>query len=100
MAPEEHVTVGIVGGGIAGLTLANILEQSGISYVLWEARDEIAPQEGAGIGLMPNGLRILDQIGLIRDVEEYAVPHDCWEYRDGDGTLYNTLAAMRSFPDM
>ncbi|GME23337.1 Monooxygenase FAD-binding protein [Neofusicoccum parvum] len=100
MSSQEHVTVGIVGGGIAGLTLANILEQSGISYILWEARDEIAPPEGASLGLMPNGLRILDQLGLIDELEEYAVPHDCWEYRDGEGTLFNTLTAMRSYPEL
>lgn len=100
MATEQHVTVGIIGGGIAGLTLANILEQAGISYVLWEAKSEIAPAEGASIGLMPNGLRILDQIGLLQDVEQYAVPHHSWEYRDSDGTLLNTLNAMSSYPDL
>lgn len=100
MASEQRVTVGIIGGGPAGLTLANMLEQSGISYTLFEARDDIAPPEGASLGLMPNGLRILDQIGLIDEVEEYAVAHDYWELRDGNGTLYNTLHAMRSYPDM
>ncbi|OJD35345.1 fad binding domain protein [Diplodia corticola] len=100
MATEQHVTVGIIGGGPAGLTLANILEQADISYTLFEARDDIAPPEGASLGLMPNGLRILDQIGLIDEVEEYAVAHDYWEYRDGNGTLYNTLHAMRSYPDI
>ncbi|KAB2580891.1 FAD-dependent monooxygenase bik2 [Lasiodiplodia theobromae] len=100
MASEQRVTVGIIGGGPAGLTLANMLEQSGISYTLFEARDDIAPPEGASLGLMPNGLRILDQIGLIDEVEEYAVAHDYWELRDGNGTLYNTLHAMRSYPDI
>ncbi|KAL1645480.1 hypothetical protein SLS58_003789 [Diplodia intermedia] len=100
MASEQRVTVGIIGGGPAGLTLANILEQSGISYTLFEARNDIAPPEGASLGLMPNGLRILDQIGLIDEVEEYAVAHDYWEYRDGNGTLYNTLHAMRSYPEI
>lgn len=56
-------TVLIVGGSVAGLTLANMLEKFGVHYILLEAYDEIAPQVGASIGLMANGLRILDQLG-------------------------------------
>lgn len=53
----------IVGGSVTGLTLANILERLGIDFIVLEAYPEIAPQVGASIGLWPNGLRILDQIG-------------------------------------
>lgn len=53
----------IVGGSVAGLSLANMLERSGIDYVVLEARREIAPQLGASIGMLPNGLRILEQLG-------------------------------------
>ncbi|KAL1617791.1 hypothetical protein SLS54_007570 [Diplodia seriata] len=100
MSSESEVCVAIIGGGVAGLTLANILEQSSISYILWESQDQIAPPAGASIGLMPNGLRILDQIGVIDDVEEYKIPHDRWEHRDADGTLYHTVDAMRHFDEV
>lgn len=94
---QEHVTVGIVGGGIAGLTLANYLEQAGISYLLWERGTEIVAQVGASVGIMPNGLRILDQLGIVDKVEKYQIEHDRWEHRDGDdGTLYAATTAMRS----
>ncbi|KAG7054522.1 hypothetical protein JMJ77_0007002 [Colletotrichum scovillei] len=53
----------IVGGSVAGLALANMLEKFDIDYVVLEAYPEIAPQVGASIGLLPNGLRILDQLG-------------------------------------
>ncbi|THX67957.1 FAD/NAD(P)-binding domain-containing protein [Aureobasidium pullulans] len=53
----------VVGGGIAGLTLANALEQASIDYVLLKRRQEIAPQVGASIGIMSNGCRIMDQLG-------------------------------------
>lgn len=97
---DNHVSVAIIGGGVAGLTLANILEQAGISFTLWESQSQIAPPAGASIGLMPNGLRILDQIGVIDKVEQYSVPHGSWEHRDADGTLYCTLTALRSYPEM
>ncbi|RGP74466.1 hypothetical protein FLONG3_6025 [Fusarium longipes] len=53
----------IAGGGISGLALANMLEKAHIEFVLLESYDKIAPQVGASIGLQPNGLRILDQLG-------------------------------------
>lgn len=58
----------IAGGGIAGLTLANCLQHAGIDYVLLEARSVIAPQVGASIGMMPNGSRILDQLGCYDEI--------------------------------
>ncbi|KAE8138527.1 hypothetical protein BDV38DRAFT_281836 [Aspergillus pseudotamarii] len=98
MTYKDSVSVAIIGGGIAGMTLANILEQAGISYILWEAYHQVAPPAGASVGLMPNGLRVLDQIGILDEVEHYMVPHVDWEHRDGDGTLYCTQSALRLLP--
>ncbi|KAF6824067.1 FAD binding domain-containing protein [Colletotrichum plurivorum] len=65
---SKSFTVLISGGGIAGLTLANLLERVGIAYVILEAYSEIAPQVGASIGILPNGGRIYDQIGIYDDI--------------------------------
>lgn len=54
----------IVGGSVAGLTLAHMFERAKLDYVLLEARDTISPSIGASIVIMPNGARILDQLGL------------------------------------
>ncbi|KAK3987578.1 hypothetical protein QBC44DRAFT_399988 [Cladorrhinum sp. PSN332] len=62
----------IVGGGIAGLTLAKSLELLDIDYVLLESHRDIAPAVGASIGLQANGLRILDQIGCYDAIKEAA----------------------------
>ncbi|KAF4455187.1 hypothetical protein F53441_2425 [Fusarium austroafricanum] len=67
MASSEH-TVVIVGGSVAGLSLANMLEKRGIRYILLEAYDKIAPQIGASIGIHPSGLRILDQLGCAQEL--------------------------------
>ncbi|EOD44034.1 putative fad binding domain protein [Neofusicoccum parvum UCRNP2] len=40
-----------------------MLEKVGIDFVVLEAYPEIAPQVGASIGMLPNGLRVLDQLG-------------------------------------
>ncbi|THV96163.1 FAD/NAD(P)-binding domain-containing protein, partial [Aureobasidium pullulans] len=77
----------VVGGGIAGLTLANALEQASIDYVLLERRQEIAPQVGASIGIMSNGCRIMDQLGC-RDALYACVEPIQWIYdRDSAGEL-------------
>ncbi len=60
----------IVGGGIAGLTLANALEKAGFDYVLLERLEEIAPRVGAFVGITVNGLRILDQLGCYEAIED------------------------------
>ena len=72
MSPNQAFKVIVVGGGVAGLSLVNMLEKSNIDYLLLEAYDEIAPPTGAGIGLMPNGCFILDQLGLYDAVRETA----------------------------
>lgn len=62
----------IVGGSVSGLSLANMLEKFNIDYILLEAHPEIAPQLGASMGLLPGGLRILDQLGCYDRVRKMA----------------------------
>ncbi|KAJ5815880.1 hypothetical protein N7447_008113, partial [Penicillium robsamsonii] len=73
-AIESIMKVIIVGGSIAGLSLAHCLEKAKIDYVILEKKKEIAPQEGASIGIMPNGGRILEQLGLYDQIEELVEP--------------------------
>lgn len=64
----------IVGGGIAGLTLANALQHAHIDYLLLESKPVIDPPVGASIGLAPNGGRILDQLSCYEDIEKEIEP--------------------------
>lgn len=74
MAPSGDFRVIIGGGGIAGLTLANALEQAGVDYILLEARDKIDPQVGASIGIFATGGRIFDQLGCFERIAEETSP--------------------------
>ncbi|KAK1999781.1 FAD/NAD(P)-binding domain-containing protein [Colletotrichum falcatum] len=71
---EAKRQVVIVGGGITGLTLALMLQNLGVDYVLLEAYGTVTPNVGASIGLFPNGLRILDQLGCYADILAVAQP--------------------------
>ncbi|KAH7033741.1 FAD binding domain protein [Microdochium trichocladiopsis] len=72
MAAHKPFKVIIAGGGVAGLTLAQMFEKFDIDYVLLEAYQDITPPVGASIGLMPNGLLVLDQIGCYEAVRKVA----------------------------
>jgi 2-polyprenyl-6-methoxyphenol hydroxylase-like FAD-dependent oxidoreductase len=92
MATESPFKVIIVGGSIAGLTLAHCLSKAGIDYIVLEKRKQIAPQEGASIGILPHGGQILQQLGLFSLIEEQIEPlhtaHQCFP----DGFTNTTYA--------
>ncbi|VUC24516.1 unnamed protein product [Clonostachys rosea] len=84
---KDGFKVVIVGGGVGGLTLANMLEKFDIDYVILESHAEVAPQVGASIGMFPNGLRILDQIGCYQPIADLPCsPLRLNRLRDTDGT--------------
>lgn len=82
----------IVGGSVAGLSLALMLERNGIDFVILEAYGSIAPQVGASFGVLPNGFRILDQLGCYESVLKMAeYPMDTFHFRDSQGQPFWTF---------
>jgi 2-polyprenyl-6-methoxyphenol hydroxylase-like FAD-dependent oxidoreductase len=57
----QHVP--ILGGGIAGPTLALFLRRAGFKATIFEARQERS-DIGAALGLAPNGMNVLAELGL------------------------------------
>ncbi|KAL5363168.1 hypothetical protein BJX96DRAFT_167256 [Aspergillus floccosus] len=93
----------IVGGSVAGLTLAHCLHKADISCIVLEKRPEIAPQEGASLSILPNGGRILDQLGLYGAVEELIKPRHFLNMRLPDGFQFsdpypNIINELFGFP--
>lgn len=84
---KQGFRVIIVGGSVAGLTLAQCLTRHNIEYVVLEARDDIAPQEGASISIMPNASLALDQLGILDDILDEVEPlRDVYNW-DASGKL-------------
>jgi 2-polyprenyl-6-methoxyphenol hydroxylase-like FAD-dependent oxidoreductase len=84
----------IIGGGIAGLSLAIMLEAYGFDYEILEKHGEVAPRLGAGVGLTPNGARILDQIGVWKSLCEVGSPIDSGSAISPDGRKVLSNAYM------
>lgn len=74
----------MVGGGIAGLSLAVALRQEGFSPELVE-RGEQWPVVGAGINLPANGPRVLRQLGLGDAVAAASAVLASWGFFDRQG---------------
>ncbi|KAL4940629.1 hypothetical protein BDV06DRAFT_230222 [Aspergillus oleicola] len=100
---KPELKVIIVGGSIAGLSLAHCLYRANIDHIVLEKRQEIAPQEGASIGIWPNGARMLEQLGLYKELEKLTEPLHMMHiaYPDGfyfDDPLPKTINQRFGYP--
>lgn len=87
---KTDFNVVIVGGSVAGLALAHCLEVLGVSYTILERGDKIAPNLGASIGILPNGGRILDQLGIFGHVESEVEPLEVARICYSDGFWFKS----------
>ena len=72
----------IIGGGIGGLAAARALARSGVASTVFERAAEFS-EIGAGIQMGPNGLRMLDALGLRDAIDDFAVYPDNLIVMDG-----------------
>jgi len=64
----------IVGGGVAGLSMAHALTLAKIDYVVLEKRDRVAEPSGACLGIWPHSMPILTQFGVLKTLTESHTP--------------------------
>lgn len=75
----------IVGGGIAGPVLGMFLRRIGMDAVICEARPTVAGGEGAFLGVAPNGMNVLDELGLRPAIEAISFPCHGFEFQNARG---------------
>ncbi len=91
---DKQVTV--IGGGIGGLTVALALQLRGAQVRVLEQADAIR-EVGAGIQVSPNGLRVLEALGLaepFKDVSLAGQAVSLRDYRAGREVLRLDLAGL------
>ncbi|OQD69018.1 hypothetical protein PENPOL_c002G03084 [Penicillium polonicum] len=77
----------IAGGSLVGLGLALAFERAGIEYELFE-KGEFVTQLGASMGIHPHTIRILEQLGVWKDIEKQVVPLQHRNHYDGNGRCF------------
>jgi 2-polyprenyl-6-methoxyphenol hydroxylase-like FAD-dependent oxidoreductase len=78
----------IVGAGPAGLFLAHALTRLGMTdFVILEKRQSLDEESGNGLGLWPQSVRVLDQLGLLEAAQSVSEPLKRNIHLDSRGTL-------------
>lgn len=89
----ENIKVLIVGAGVAGLTMANLLVQHGIepTIVEWEKEGDYN-RSGYMLGLLPLGGRVFNELGLRDEYFSKSIQMDLYNVHSADGKM------IRSYP--
>lgn len=83
----------IVGGGIAGLTLAHVLNASDIEYEIIErSKDGDPERQGFIIGLWSSGRVVLKKLGLVDRFDALSAPTHVGLLCRGDGSLLKRIS--------
>lgn len=82
--------IGILGGGIAGLSAALALHKKGYSPRVYERRAAPATM-GAGVTLWPNASFVLEELGLLQDIEAIGGRPLTMRRQDADGNALGGL---------
>lgn len=100
-ATPYHVL--IIGGGIAGPVLGLALHQVGISCAIYEAYPP-SDSVGGGFNIAPNGMHILNQLGLADELIQRCAHGDMAFFRDETGAELGKFAfgpsSMFEFPSL
>ncbi len=62
-------SISIIGAGIGGLTLGNILKQNNLDFTIYESAPEIKPV-GSGIMMAINAMQVFETLGLKEKIEK------------------------------
>jgi FAD-dependent urate hydroxylase len=83
----------IVGAGIGGLTAAIALKQAGFEVEIYDRVKELRPV-GAGISLWSNGVKVLNRLGLGKEIDRIGGKMNRMEYRTKTGELISNIDLM------
>lgn len=91
------MTIGIIGGGIAGLATAIALSKIGKEVSLYEKSEEFG-EVGAGLQVGPNAVSALKQLGIFESLEPFTVAPKNIRIMDGlSGATLSVLPLGSAF---
>lgn len=86
----DSLKVIIVGAGMGGLTAGIALSQAGYEVEIYDRVTELRPA-GAGISLWSNGVKVLNRLGLGKEIATIGGQMNRMEYRTTTGDLLNDI---------
>ncbi|KIZ17085.1 FAD-dependent monooxygenase [Streptomyces natalensis] len=87
MRNDAPTHIAVVGGGLAGLTLALALHRAGLECRVYEQAPQLG-EVGAGLQLSPSATRLLHRLGLEHALRSAAVLPEAMEFRRwADGSV-------------
>ncbi|KAJ9635000.1 hypothetical protein H2204_005955 [Knufia peltigerae] len=92
----SEVSVLIIGCGVAGPVLANFLKRRGYNPIVFEKVSKLG-DAGASLMLMPNGLKVLNKVGVAEKVEKGSQPLEAFQDLTSDGGLLGSSDLPQSF---
>ncbi|KAI0456716.1 hypothetical protein F5B21DRAFT_522052 [Xylaria acuta] len=69
MTEKPPFRVIVVGAGLLGLTAAHMLAKTDMDFVVLEQHDDLMPEIGSLLSILPPTFRVLDQLGVLDAVE-------------------------------
>jgi len=95
----SHIrTALVIGGGIAGSTVAMALQRAGIEATVHEAYHVTADGIGGGLSLAPNGVGALDAIGAGDVIRRVGTPMRGTVLHTADGDLLGEITLPADLP--
>jgi 2-polyprenyl-6-methoxyphenol hydroxylase-like FAD-dependent oxidoreductase len=91
MAKRSIRRVVIVGCGIAGPALGIFLRRVGIEAIICERRASEAVDEGLFLGVAPNGMNVLAELGVRQRIEAVSVPCDGFVFLNARGRVIGAI---------
>jgi salicylate hydroxylase len=82
---KHPLRIAIVGGGIGGVAAATALFQRGMHVRLYDQAPALT-EVGAGVAIQPNGVRVLERLGLGNELVRFGARWVDPQFRRPDGT--------------
>ncbi|KAF9305044.1 hypothetical protein BGZ74_011621 [Mortierella antarctica] len=76
---SSNLKVLVIGAGLGGLTLAILLEQAGIPFIVIEKRPDISPM-GSSISINQAVQPFFEQLGMLQEIEAISKPIQCMTF--------------------
>lgn len=97
MGKIEKKQIGIIGGGIAGLTFSLCLSDTEFECSIFEKSTEFS-EVGAAISIFPNALCVMDELGLLQEILDVSGQMQNVFLKTSKGSILSKSSPVSDYP--